>query len=68
MIRSYAELEEFLANGGRLRFDRHASEGWSDADTGRAVVKAVATRALAEGKLEPVDAPDGEFIYAGKAA
>lgn len=55
MIRSWADREAFLANGGRLRFapgaDPGAASSWRDAESGEAIASALATRALAEQRI-----------------
>ncbi len=69
MIRSYADLEAFLANGGRMRFEPHAEySGWTDADTGKEIKPVIATRALADRKVEEVERDGRAVIYAKAAA
>ncbi len=69
MIRSWADLEAFLENGGRMRFEPLAEySGWSNADTGEEIKPVIATRALAERKVEEVDREGRAVIYARRAA
>jgi hypothetical protein len=72
LIRSWAELEAFLANGGRMVFSPGENPGaptsWRDAESGQDIVSALATRALAEGGLTASAGQDGETIYARGAA
>lgn len=73
MIRSWADLQDFLANGGRLRFhpggDIERASSWSDADSGAEIHSTLATRALAENTIRPVDGGDGRgIVYVRNAA
>ena len=69
MIKSWADLEAFLANGGRMRFEPRAEySGWSNADTGEEIKPVLATRALADGLVEEVSNEDRTLIFARKAA
>lgn len=68
MIRCFADLEEFLANGGRMTFTpRGDRSSWSETESGAEIISTMATRALAERKAVEVErTPDG-VVY-GKAA
>lgn len=70
MISSYADLQAFLANGGKMAFEIRpdAFSPWSDAATGQCIVSVLATRALADGKVEKVSEENGACIYAARSA
>lgn len=70
MIRSWAELEDFIESGGRLRHVRRDSgDTWRTLPPSeQEVVPTLATRALAEGKLQRVETQDDDAVYAWRAA